>query len=59
MDNPPADLDETARALTQMMTAYMLDAYGYSPRISDETAVQTITEIWLGVINRGGNRVGS
>jgi hypothetical protein len=33
----------------------MLEAYGYEPRIPDETAVQTATEIWLGSIRRGGD----
>ena len=53
-DNRPEDVDETARALTALMTSYMLDAYGYKPRVTEEVAVNTMTEIWVGAIRRGG-----
>ena len=45
-----ADVEETARALNLLNTGYLLDAFGDKPRVSPETAVQTLTEIWLGVI---------
>jgi len=51
-DHPPADLAETARALNFLNTSYLLDAFGREPRVSAETAVQTLTEIWVAVINR-------
>jgi AcrR family transcriptional regulator len=49
---PPADLGETARALNFMGVGYLLDAFGREPRISPETAEQTLTEIWEAVIRR-------
>jgi hypothetical protein len=51
-DHPPADLAETARALNLLNTSYLLDAFGREPRVSVETAVQTLTEIWVAVIHR-------
>jgi AcrR family transcriptional regulator len=53
-ENPPADLDETARALNLLNTSYLLDAFGHEPRIPVETAVETLSEIWLGTIRRDG-----
>src|SRR4051794_40074844 len=50
---PPANLAETARALNLMNEAYLLDAFGREPRVSTETAVQTLTEIWAALIYRG------
>ena len=47
-----ADVDETARALNLLNTAYLLDAFGREPRVSTETAVQTLTEIWVALLNR-------
>jgi len=44
------DVAETARALNLLNEAYLLDAFGRKPRVSTETAVQTVTEIWLGVV---------
>jgi AcrR family transcriptional regulator len=41
---------ETARALNLLNEAYLLDAFGREPRVSTQTAVQTLTEIWLGVV---------
>lgn len=49
---PLADLSETARALNLMGVSYLLDAFGREPRVSPETAVQTLTEIWDAVIRR-------
>jgi AcrR family transcriptional regulator len=49
---PPADLEESARALNLMNEIYLRDAFGREPRVSIETAVQTLTEIWIAFINR-------
>jgi TetR/AcrR family transcriptional regulator, ethionamide resistance regulator len=48
----PADPLETARALNLMGENYLLDAFGREPRVSPETALQTLTEIWEAVIRR-------
>jgi AcrR family transcriptional regulator len=47
---PPADTAETVRALDAMNEGYLLDAFGREPRVSEESAVQTLTEIWNAVI---------
>lgn len=54
-DDPaaPADPPETARALNLLNEAYLLDAFGREPRVSVETAVQTLTEIWTAILDRG------
>ncbi|MFN8160736.1 MAG: TetR/AcrR family transcriptional regulator [Solirubrobacterales bacterium] len=44
---PLADVSETARAMTVISEAYLLDAYGREPRVPVEVAVQTLSEIWL------------
>jgi TetR/AcrR family transcriptional regulator, ethionamide resistance regulator len=49
---PLADVAETARALNLMNESYLLDAFGRAPRVSPETAVQTLTEVWDAVIHR-------
>jgi len=41
---------EVARALNLLHESYLLDAFGREPRVSTDTAVQTLTEIWLGVM---------
>ena len=48
---PPANLAEVARALNLMDEAYLLDAFGRESRVSTETAVRTLTEIWVAVID--------
>ncbi len=48
---PHADVAQTARALNLMNEHYLLDAFGHDPRVSPETAVQTLTEIWESVIH--------
>ena len=48
---PLADFDETARALNLMNENYLLDAFGREPRVSEETALRTLTEIWVAVIS--------
>lgn len=49
---PFADVTETARALNLLSESYLLDAFGREPRVSVETAVQTLSEIWGALINR-------
>jgi AcrR family transcriptional regulator len=49
---PLADLHETVRALNRMNENYLLEVFGREPRVSPETAVQTLTEIWDAVIRR-------
>jgi TetR/AcrR family transcriptional regulator, ethionamide resistance regulator len=50
--DPPADITETARALNLMNESYLLDTFGGEPRVSAETAVETLTEIWSALIHR-------
>jgi AcrR family transcriptional regulator len=45
-----ADADETARALNVMNENYLLDTFGREPRVSAETALRTLTEVWVAVI---------
>jgi AcrR family transcriptional regulator len=47
-DSP--EIEEMARALNLLNVAYFLDAFGREPRISLETAIETVTEIWTAVI---------
>jgi AcrR family transcriptional regulator len=49
--NPPANPAETARALNLMNEIYLTDVFGREPRVSSETVVQTLTEIWDAVIH--------
>src|SRR4029453_13065853 len=49
---PVTDVAETARALNRMNETYLLAGFGREPRVSPETAVQTLTEIWDAVIHR-------
>lgn len=39
---------EVARALNRMNEGYLLDAFGREPRISLDTAADTLTDIWFG-----------
>lgn len=55
-ENPPADVSESARALNLLNEAYLRDAFGREPRISPETAVQTLTEIWAAFLDRSAPR---
>jgi len=52
IESPLADPRETVRALNLMGENYLLDAFGREPRVSPETALETLTEIWLAVIRR-------
>jgi TetR/AcrR family transcriptional regulator, ethionamide resistance regulator len=51
---PPADVAELARVLNLMNESYLLDAFGREGRISDATAIDTLTEIWVAVIRQRG-----
>jgi AcrR family transcriptional regulator len=51
-EHPTADLGETARALNLLNTSYLVDAFGREPRVSADTAAQTLTEIWVALIHR-------
>ncbi len=55
-ENPPADIAESARALNLMNEAYLRDAFGREPRLSPETATQTLTEIWAAFLDRQAPR---
>jgi TetR/AcrR family transcriptional regulator, ethionamide resistance regulator len=56
LQNPPANVPESARALNLLNEAYLLDAFGREPRISAEVATQTLTEIWASFIDRHAPR---
>jgi len=45
---------ETARALNLVNTAYLTDAFGREPRVSEELAVRTLSGIWLAVVESAG-----
>jgi AcrR family transcriptional regulator len=53
-DRPAADMRETARALTLMNVAYLLDCFGEEHRTTPDEAVTTIVDMWSAV---GGHRV--
>lgn len=44
------DVDEAARALNRLNESYLLDAFGREPRVTVDTAVQTLTEVWAGAL---------
>jgi AcrR family transcriptional regulator len=44
------DLAETARALNLLNVNYLLDAFGREPRVSAETATETLAEIWAALV---------
>jgi AcrR family transcriptional regulator len=46
------DLAQTARALNLLNESFLLDTFGREARVSPETAVQTLTEIWESVVHR-------
>ena len=50
--NPPADVAESARALNLLNETYLREAFGHDPRVSPETAIQTLTEIWAAFLDR-------
>lgn len=49
--DPGADVAEVARALNLMNENYLRDAFGGQARVSPETAVQTLSAIWLALID--------
>ncbi len=48
----PVEIAETARALNLLNESYLLDAFGRAPRVTAETAVETLTAVWMAVINQ-------
>ncbi len=51
-DSPPVNPAELARALNLLNESYLLETFGREPRATANTALQTLTEIWLAVIYR-------
>jgi len=51
-DSAPPNLAETARALQLMNETYLTDAFGRGPRVTPETAVETLAGIWDAVLGR-------
>jgi AcrR family transcriptional regulator len=49
-----ADVMETAHALNLLNDSYLLEAFGGEPRVSTESAVSTLTEIWAAVLDSRG-----
>jgi AcrR family transcriptional regulator len=45
-----ADVMETAHALNLLNESFLLEAFGREPRVSPESAVATLTEIWAAVL---------
>jgi hypothetical protein len=45
-----ADPEETARALNLLNENYLLDVFGREPRVSVQTAANTLSEIWITLI---------
>ncbi|HEY6771093.1 MAG TPA: TetR/AcrR family transcriptional regulator [Solirubrobacterales bacterium] len=58
-ETAPADIAESARALNLMNEAYLREAFGRTPRISAEEAVETLSEIWAAFIDRHAPAGGS
>ena len=52
--DPSADPAEVARALNLMNENYLLDTFGREPRVSPETAIHTLSAIWLALIDGRG-----
>ncbi len=50
---PPAEHDprETARALTHMNVAYLIDSFGREPKVTPDEALDTIAAIWGSVLD--------
>jgi TetR/AcrR family transcriptional regulator, ethionamide resistance regulator len=44
------DLGEAARALNRLNESYLLDAFGRERRVPVDTAVQTLTAVWVGAL---------
>ncbi len=47
-----ADPSETARALNLLNESYLLDSFGRDQRVSVRAATDTLSEIWIALINR-------
>jgi AcrR family transcriptional regulator len=48
---PDGEIAETARALNLLNVNYLLDAFGREPRVSSDTAAQTLAGIWGALIS--------
>ena len=46
-----ADIDQSALALNRLNASYPLEVFGREPRVSVETATQTLTEIWVAALH--------
>ena len=55
-DDRLGNVQETARALNTLNEAYLLEAFGHKPRVSIDSAVRTLSEIWAAVIERSSSR---
>ncbi len=44
------DVEETARALNRLNENYLLDAFGRGPRVSVDVAAETLSEIWIALV---------
>jgi TetR/AcrR family transcriptional regulator, ethionamide resistance regulator len=58
-NSPPADFEESARALNLLSESYLRDAFGWEPRVSRKTAVQTLAEIWSAFLEGAAGRAAS
>jgi AcrR family transcriptional regulator len=47
---PAEEIAEMARALNLLNVNYLLDAFGREPRVTRESAVRTLTEIWRALL---------
>ena len=54
-DRDGGDVAETARALNLLNTAYLQDAFGREPRADEDTAIRTLSGIWMAVIAPPGS----
>ena len=55
-EHPPADFEESARALNLLSEGYLRDSFGWGPRVSEEAAVRTLTEIWHSFLEGAAGR---
>ena len=46
-----ADVEQSALALNRLNESYLLEVFGREPRVTFETAVQTLTEIWVAALH--------
>ena len=46
-----ADVEQSALALNRLNESYLLEVFGREPRVTVETATQTLTEIWVAALH--------